>query len=136
MDDIPHWITPCYAGLLGLLLLGLSYNVSRERMALKVLLGDGGHPSLQRAIRAQGNLIEYAPMALILLGSLEALGFHHGVLHFLGIVLIAGRLFHAYGLTRNAGASLPRALGAALSWLMILLASLLAILGTVSSARF
>jgi len=69
MDHTPDWITPLYAGLLGLLLLVLSINVSRV------------------------------------------------------------------GITRNAGASAPRAIGASLTWLMILLASGLAIFGALSAGR-
>ena len=136
MDAIPHWITPLYAGLLGLLLIFLSYSVSRERRLHRVGLGDGGHPSLQRAIRAQANLTEYAPLALILLGSVEAEQFLPGAVHFLGALLIIGRFLHAFGLTRSAGASAPRAIGVTLTWLMILLASLLAIFGAVSATRF
>jgi uncharacterized membrane protein YecN with MAPEG domain len=136
MDDMHLWITPRYAGLLSLLLLVLSYAVTRHRVVLKVLLGDGGQPALQRSIRAQANLIEYAPLGLILLGSLELQGFHPNLLHGLGILLVLGRVLHAYGLSRNAGTSLPRALGASLTWLMILLASVLAIFGTVSPTRF
>jgi hypothetical protein len=136
MNQIPHWITPFYAALLGLLLLWLSYRVSRERIAHNVALGDGGHASLQRAIRAQANLTEYAPLALILLASIEAEGFHPPAVHTLGVLLVVGRGLHAFGLIRTAGASAPRAIGASLTWLMILLGSLLAMLGVVSTFRF
>ena len=135
MDDIPNWITPLYAGLLGLLLLALSVNVSRHRAGSKVTLGDGGVPELQRAIRAQANLVEYAPIALILLASVEAQGFSLMVIHTLGVMLVIARALHAVGLTASAGASAPRAIGALLTWLMILLASGLAIFGVVSAAR-
>jgi len=50
----------------------------------------------------------------------------------LGITLVVGRVLHAYGLTRNAGPSIGRAVGILLTWLMILLASLLAIFSVVS----
>ena len=135
MDVAPNWITPLYAGLLGLLLLVLSYNVSRQRIASKVVIGDGDVPALQRAIRAQANLTEYAPLALILMTAIEAQGFSGRLVHFLGILLVVGRLLHGFGLTRSAGPSAPRAIGASLTWLMILLASGLAIYGAVSSAR-
>jgi uncharacterized membrane protein YecN with MAPEG domain len=136
MDDIPNWITPLYAGMLGLLLIILSYNVSRQRIGNKVALGDGGIPSLQRAIRAQANLTEYAPLALILLAAIEAQGFSAPIVHFFGILLLVGRLLHGFGLSRNAGPSAPRAIGATLTWLMILLASGLAIFSVVSPGRF
>ena len=136
MDDAPNWITPLYAGLLGLLLLFLSYNVSRERMRHKVALGDGGLPSLQRAIRAQANLTEYAPVGLILLGGIEAQGFGAEFIHFLGSLLVLGRVLHGVGLSRNAGPSPLRAIGATLTWLMILLASGLGIFSVISPGRF
>ena len=136
MNNTPNWITPLYAGLVGLLLLILSYNVSRQRISSKVALGDGGVPSLQRAIRAQANLIEYAPLALILLAAIEAQGFDVRIVHFLGILLVFGRLLHGFGLSRSAGPSAPRAIGATLTWLMIFLASGLAIFGVVSPGRF
>ena len=135
MDDIPNWITPLYAGLLGLLLLVLSYNVSRHRVGSKISLGDGGVPALQRAIRAQANLTEYAPLALILLAAVEAQGFSAAVIHALGSMLVVARALHGYGLSRNAGASAPRATGAVLTWLMILLASGLAIFGVILPGR-
>ncbi|HLG87790.1 MAG TPA: MAPEG family protein [Alphaproteobacteria bacterium] len=136
MDDSPNWITPLYAGLLGILLLVLSYNVSRQRVGSKVLIGDGGVPALQRVVRAQANLTEYAPLALILLAGIEVQGFSGRIVHFLGILLLVGRLLHGFGLTRSAGPSAPRAIGASLTWLMLLLASGLAIFGWVSASRF
>lgn len=135
MDEITNWITPLYAGLLGLLLILLAYNVSRYRVGLKIVFGDGGHPDLQRAIRAHANLIENAPMALILLISVEAQGYSAAVVHVLGILLVAGRALHGFGLTRSAGTSIGRAGGILLTWLMILIASALAIFGAVSAFR-
>ncbi|MDB5394290.1 MAG: hypothetical protein JWM91_1796 [Rhodospirillales bacterium] len=135
MDEITNWITPLYAGLLGLLLILLAYNVSRYRVGLKIVFGDGGHPDLQRAIRAHANLIENAPMALILLISVEAQGYSAAVIHVLGILLVAGRALHGFGLTRSAGTSIGRAGGILLTWLMILIASALAIFGAVSAFR-
>lgn len=136
MDDIPNWITPLYAGLLGLLLLFLSYNVTRERIRHKAVFGDCGQPSLQRAIRAHANLTEYGPTGLILLGGVEAQGFSPTVIHSLGIILMLGRLLHGIGLSRSAGPSAPRAIGTTMSWLMILLASGLAIFSVISPGRF
>jgi len=136
MDEITDFITPLYAGLIGLLLIVLSYNISRYRVRLKIVFGDGGNPEVGRAIRAHANLTENAPLALILLATVEAQGFSTIVLHVLGITLVVGRVLHAYGLTRNAGPSVGRAVGILLTWLMILLASLLAIFSVVSPERF
>jgi uncharacterized membrane protein YecN with MAPEG domain len=136
MDEITNLITPLYAGLLGLLLIVLAYNVSRYRVGRKIAFGDGGHPGLQRAIRAHGNLAENAPMGLILLTAVEVQGYSAIVIHALGILLVAGRTLHGFGLARNAGTSVGRAGGILLTWLMILFASALAIFGVVSASRF
>ena len=69
---MPH-ITGVYATLIGLLAVYLIANVIHFRLRFKVGAGDGGHPELARAIRAHGNLIEHAPLTLILIGSAEAL---------------------------------------------------------------
>jgi hypothetical protein len=47
------------------------------------------------------------------------------VMHLLGTMLLAGRLLHAFGMTRRASVNFGRFWGTALTWLMILAASLL-----------
>jgi uncharacterized membrane protein YecN with MAPEG domain len=136
MDEITNWITPLYAGLLGILLIALAYNVSRYRVGRKIAFGDGDHPGLQRAIRAHANLTENAPLGLILLAAVEAQGFSAVVVHILGVALVLGRTMHGYGLARNSGTSIGRAGGILLTWLMILAASILAIFGFISVSRF
>lgn len=136
MDEITNFITPLYAGLIGLLYIALAYNVSRLRVGLKIAIGDGGNHQLSRAIRAHANLTENAPIALILLTGIELQEFSVVVLHVLGTTLVIGRLLHAYGLSRSAGTSFGRAAGILLTWLMILASSLLAIVSVVSSVRF
>lgn len=136
MDEITDWVTPLYAGLLGLLLIGLAYNVSRYRVGLKIAFGDNGHPGLQRAIRAHSNLTENAPLGLILLAAVEIQGFSAVAIHVLGCMLVLGRGMHAFGLSRNPGTSVGRAGGILLTWLMILAASVLAIFSVISPERF
>ena len=136
MDEITNWITSLYAGLLGLLLIGLAFNVSRYRVGLQISSGDGGHPGLKRAVRAHGNLTENAPIGLILLAAVEAQGFSEITIHVLGSALVIGRVLHAFGLARHEGRSVGRALGIVLTWLMILAASLLAIYSVIFPGRF
>jgi uncharacterized protein len=136
MDEITNWVTPLYAGLLGLLLIGLAFNVSRYRVGLKISSGDGDHPGLRRAIRAHGNLTENAPIGLILLAAIEAQGFSEIAIHVLGSALIVGRVLHAFGLARHDGRSTGRALGILLTWLMILATSLLAVYSVIFAGRF
>jgi len=136
MEEISDWVTPLYAGLLGLLLIVLAFNISRYRVGLKISFGDGDHPALKRAIRAHANLTENAPMALILLLAVEAQGFSAATVHALGATLVIGRVLHAFGLSRNEGASAGRAAGILLTWAMILVASALAIYSVILPGRF
>jgi len=121
-------VTPLYAGLAGLLLLILSYRVVRLRQRLRVDLGDGGQPPLTQAIRAQANFIEYTPLVLLLILLLELAGSSHALLHLLGIVIVAGRIAHAYGLSTNSGLSAGRFAGIVATWLTLLAAAALCIL--------
>jgi uncharacterized protein len=102
-------VSSLYAGILALLIVWLSLNVIKLRKANKVILGDGGVPLLQYAIRAQGNATEYIPITLILLTMLELSGANAVFVHICGIAIVVGRVIHAKGLL---SASLPhRVLG-------------------------
>src|SRR5260221_11648043 len=65
MHSFPNPITALYAGVLGILLVVISARISVLRAKFKVMFGDGGQDALMRAIRAQGNFIEYVPLALV-----------------------------------------------------------------------
>ncbi|HWP94965.1 MAG TPA: MAPEG family protein [Gammaproteobacteria bacterium] len=113
-------ITALYAVPLALLVVALSARVSLLRRRHRVGLGDGGLPVLAQAIRAHGNAVENIPLALALMALLELNGGPSALLHTFGVWFVAARLIHAIGLTRSAGASLPRLFGAG-STLLILL---------------
>ena len=113
-------ITGLYAGLFGILLVALSYRISALRRADGVGIGAGQSSRLERAIRVQGNFVEYAPLGLILIAILEFDGSEAWVLHFFGAGLLLGRLLHAIGLTKSAGVSLPRFWGTVITWIILL----------------
>ena len=75
---------------------------------------------MTRRMRAHGNLIENAPLALLLLGLLEIAGLDARWLWAFGGALLVGRLLHAYGLSRRSGTSPGRFLGMALTWGVLL----------------
>ncbi len=104
-------VTALYAGICGLVLLALAARVIRLRWALKVGIGDGGDRTLNRAIRVHGNAVEYVPIALVLLLVAELNHASPVLLHACGGALVAGRLLHAVGLSRSAGASWQRMAG-------------------------
>jgi hypothetical protein len=94
-------ITALYAGLIGFLLMALAVNVIGKRRKARVGIGTGGDKALERAIRAHANCAEYAPLALIVIASVELLGAPALLVHALGLTLLAGRAVHAFGINRH-----------------------------------
>jgi uncharacterized membrane protein YecN with MAPEG domain len=107
-------ITALYAALVALVLLVLAVRVSSLRMRLKVGLGDGGDPGLQRAVRAHANAVEWALPVLVLMLIAELNRAVPLLLHACGIVLIVARVLHGFGLTRRS--SFGRFWGIGLTW--------------------
>lgn len=105
-----------WTGVHLILLLVLSVLVTRQRRKHKVEIGDGGVPALIGAIRAFGNATEYVPAALVALGVLALSGAAPLLVHAIGLILFAGRVLHAIGLSRSTGASMPRVAGVLLTW--------------------
>jgi uncharacterized protein len=121
-------IVVLYAALLGLILVYLSYRVVSYRVKYKVGVGDGGNAKLARAIRVQGNFVEYVPTALLLILFVELAGFSAWLVHVLGVTLLGGRVWHAQGLGGSSGSSQGRFVGTFLSWLTIGTAAILCLL--------
>src|SRR5258708_22314862 len=113
------------AALLGLLLAALAINVSLVRGRKKISLGDGGDPELLAAMRAQANFIEFVPLCLILIDMLDD-PFGYRTVAALSVVLLAGRILHAAGML---GYFKPgRAIGASLTLVVLIVASILLLL--------
>ncbi|MGZ5010550.1 MAG: MAPEG family protein [Methylobacter sp.] len=91
-------ITSIYASLAALLIVRLTLSVIKLRRKNRVSVGDGGNEGLQLAIRAHANAVEYIPIALMLLLTLELNGAPKILIHILGATLIIGRILHAMGL--------------------------------------
>jgi len=117
MIQIPF--TLLYAALNALFFLFLSGVVVYCRYTEQVELGDGGKPKLLRAIRVHGNAAEYIPIVLVLLLLLELSGASTLLLNFIGISLLGGRIFHAYGLWSKVGPNFARFVGTNLTWLSL-----------------
>ena len=85
------------AGLLGLLAALLTVHVGRLRGQKKINLGDGGDPEMLAAIRAHANLIEFAPLCLLLIYmASDFYGFWTTAI--LSLVLLVARVLHAGGM--------------------------------------
>jgi len=97
--DMPL-VTPLYAAMLATLFIALSVRALRLRRQLRIPVGDGGDPRMLRAMRTHANFAEYAPLTLVLILMFELLGGPAPAAHLLGLGLLAGRLSHAYGVSR------------------------------------
>ncbi len=104
-------LTATYAAAIALFYLAMSAYVIATRAKTDVLLGDGGNPAMLLAIRRHGNLSEYAPIALIVMGFAEMLGLGSAWLHAAGLLLLAGRILHPFGLHTEPGGVAPRIAG-------------------------
>ncbi len=113
-------ITLILASLHVLLLLILVAPIVRRRISHKIGIGTGGDEFLSRSIRVQGNFVEYVPIALLMLLLLELSGLAAVWLWGFGGALLTARILHAYGLSGSAGTSPGRALGALLTFAVIL----------------
>ncbi len=122
-------ITPLYAAGLGIILLILSIRVVAViRAKGGVLYGDGGNADFTPVLRAQQNFIEYVPLILLLIGFAEAGGSSATWIHGMGAALLVGRVLHPLGLTSKAGVNPLRFIGTNLTWIVLLMASVLVLL--------
>jgi uncharacterized membrane protein YecN with MAPEG domain len=76
-------------------------------------------------VRAQANFAEYVPLALLLMGFLEASRYSIYLLHGLGIALVVARLFHGFALSFGWQIRFGRVTGAALTFAVLLIEAVL-----------
>jgi uncharacterized protein len=120
-------VTPFYAGLLALWYVVLSGRVVLRRQT-GISLGDGGDPRMLRLIRGHGNFAEYVPLILLLMALLELGHTSIYVLHGLGLALLVARLLHGFALSFTNRFQFGRFYGAALTFLVLLIAAILCLL--------
>lgn len=112
-------ITGLYAGLVGLLLVVLYIRVSQRRLAMKIGAGTGGDAELEQRVRAHANLVENAPLALILLLLVEQQGAAPVIVHAFGAAFLVSRILHAQGISSTMGRSTGRFYGSVGTLLVI-----------------
>jgi hypothetical protein len=120
-------VTTLYAGILGLIGIGLAIACGRIRGKSHISIGDGGNLEMMTAMRRQANFIEVVPLALILIGLLEMNGVGSGAIHGLGAGLVVVRLCHAFGFRADGRFAPLRAIGAGGSTLILVITSIWAI---------
>ncbi|KXI27303.1 MAPEG family protein [Paraglaciecola hydrolytica] len=121
-------ITAFYAGLLAFLFVYLSVLVMQGRRTKRIGLGDNNDKEMSRLIRAHANFAEYVPLILVLMLIAEINHIEYQYLHIAGASLVVGRILHAIGLKRHAGASWQRVAGMILSLIALLEIAILNVL--------
>ncbi|MEX0952111.1 MAG: MAPEG family protein [Gammaproteobacteria bacterium] len=116
-------VTPAYAAILALVFVFLSVLTINKRRSAGAAIGDGGQVQLQRAIRVHANFAEYVPFALLLIYFLEISSRIDWLIHILCLVLISGRLLHAYGVSQARENLRYRITGMAMTFTVIVTAA-------------
>lgn len=93
-------VTSLYIALCALFLVYISIQVVRQRYRTQISIHGYESPELGRAIRAQGNFVEYVPMILLLMAGCELSDGSIYILHLAGILLLVSRILHYYSLTK------------------------------------
>ena len=116
-------VTSLYAAIFGLLLVVLSVRTLRLRRQLRIGIGHGDDPRMERAMRVHANFCEYVPIALLLMYLFEqSVGGNYWA-HGLGICLLTGRVLHAFGVSQAKEDYRFRVLGMVLTFIVIISAS-------------
>lgn len=114
-------LTASYAAVLALIYVAMSAYVIATRAKRNINIGDGDDPYMRLAIRRHGNMTEYVPFALLLMGFAEILGLGSVWLHLAGFALIGGRILHALGLNVTGTLTAARVVGTSATLAAILI---------------
>ena len=117
-------ITPVYAAALAVLFIFLSLRTIRYRRRFSVAIGSGDQALLERASRAHGNFSEYVPLALLLIYFIETGAAMPLLVHALCLLLLAGRVIHAWGISQEREQLRFRVTGMVMTFATILIAAL------------
>jgi len=122
-------ITGVFAAVTGILLLFLSAVVVKYRIKYGKDMGITEDRDFEAAVRAHGNLVEYAPLTLLMLGIAELNGVSSGFIYWVGLAFVLGRILHAWGMYQGQGGPhKARMVGILLTWLSILVIAVLLLL--------
>ena len=113
-------ITLLYTTLITILAIFLAFKVGITRGKTNTLLGEGDSSELLQSIRSHGNLMESAPITLILLLLLEMQSVADWKLHLIGSSFFLFRILHAYGISISRESTPYRVIGALGSWMLML----------------
>lgn len=91
-------ITLVAAGGAAIINFWLAMRVGNVRRAAKVSIGDGGDMALIARMRAQANFIEYTPIVLVLIGTIELSQGTSTWLWAVAALYLLGRVGHGLGM--------------------------------------
>ena len=92
-------ITPIFSAIFALFFVYLSVNVIKARRQNKVSIGTGRNQIVERSMRVHANFAEYVPFSLLLIVMLEINQTNIIVILMLCVVLLVGRIVHAWGVS-------------------------------------
>ena len=120
-------VTALYAGLLGVIGVVLLGLVGPARRRAGASLGDAGDKALVEAVRRHMNWVENVPFILVLLAIIEINGGAKPWLHAMGMVLVAARVLHPFGIDAGQMMRWPRIIGAGAT-ILVTIAAILTVL--------
>ncbi|MGE3691865.1 MAG: MAPEG family protein [Novosphingobium sp.] len=100
-------VTLCLAAAAALVNFWLGMRCGKQRHANGISVGDGSNEALIRAMRAQANFIEQAPITIVLVAVVELAGKGGMWLPWAAGIFIVGRICHAFGMEGNFRAGRP-----------------------------
>jgi uncharacterized membrane protein YecN with MAPEG domain len=91
-------ITALFAGVLSLIFIKVSFKVNQLQKLHQTSFGPGNVDELDRTIQAQANFVEYVPLCLLLMSTLEINGAPLTLVALLGCTVVLGRYLNAKGM--------------------------------------
>ncbi len=114
--------TGIYAAILAIMFIALRTQVSIMRGKTGISILHGGNTDLALRIRRHGNFTENAPLAILMMIIAELMGASGTWIHAIGILTIAGRGAHIFGLDADKAAAPLRIIGGVLGQIGLLVA--------------
>ena len=107
-------ISMMYVGLFAIFAGVLSIRAGgfRAKSGVSILYGEPPNMELAERVRTHQNFLEYVPLILICMGTIEANGGSAWFLYIVGDLLIIARIAHAIGLKHDRMQHIGRLIGA------------------------
>jgi uncharacterized membrane protein YecN with MAPEG domain len=117
-------ITALLSVFLCFFMIKMIIDIVQIRMSEKVELQTGDSDALTRTVRIHGNMVETAPMFLIMLGLLELGGGHPIAVGIFALIFAISRIMHPIGLSGKKGTFKYRTRGMVLTLTAFILTGL------------